>query len=135
VISESNATASNDPMASVAAAMASAAEALKEGASDAARKVQEVLPQGKVSLGKCAYSTCYFLSYGVVFPTMFVGSLLPKQSAWTMGFSDGAAAAQDMVQQIRLRNALKKAARQAIREAQASESEIIAEGIAAMGPA
>ncbi|MBX9788943.1 MAG: hypothetical protein K2Y37_08495 [Pirellulales bacterium] len=122
----------NDPLQQVAAAMSSAAEALKDGASDAAKAVQRIVPQGKVSLSKAAYSCCYFLSYGVAFPTLFVTSLLPTNNPLSNGLHDGAAAAGDMVKDLRSRYEQKKVARRESLAARAEECEAIAEGVEAI---
>lgn len=121
-----------DPLHQVATAMSSAAEALKDGASDAARAVQRFVPQGKVSLSKAAYSTCYFLSYGVAFPTLFVASLLPKNNPLGNGLKDGAVAAGDMVNDLRARYEQKKSIRSKSLATRVEECEIIAEGVEAI---
>jgi hypothetical protein len=122
----------NDPLQQVAAAMSSAAEALKDGASDAAKAVQRIVPQGKASLSKAAYSSCYFLSYGVAFPTLFVTSMLPRNNPLSNGLYDGAVAAGDMVNDLRTRYELKKADRRQSLAARAEECEAIAEGVEAI---
>lgn len=121
-----------DPLHQVATAMSNAAEALKDGASDAARAVQRFVPQGKVSLSKAAYSTCYFLSYGVAFPTLFVASMLPKNNPLGNGLYDGALAAGDMVTDLRMRYEQKKSTRGESLVTRAEECEIIAEGVEAI---
>ncbi|MGD9647357.1 MAG: hypothetical protein AB7U73_16710 [Pirellulales bacterium] len=118
----------SDPLHQVAAAMSSAADALKDGASDAAKAVQRMVPQGKVSLSKVAYSTCYFVSYGVAFPALFVTSMLPKNNPLSNGLYDGAVAAGDMVDDLRTRYEQKKANRREALAAAAEECEAIVAG-------
>ena len=47
------------------------------------------------------YSTCYYLSYGVCFPTMLAASVVPADSVVAHGFSDGAGAAKEGVDKVR----------------------------------
>ena len=68
------ASPASDPLKSVATAMAKAAEAVRDGASDAAAKVQTALPATGKFISRFVYSSCYFASYGVVFPTLFVAN-------------------------------------------------------------
>jgi uncharacterized MAPEG superfamily protein len=105
-----NATA--DPLKSVATAMANAAEAVRDGASDAAAKVQTALPATGKFVSRFVYSTCYFASYGVVFPTLFVANVVPGLGTIADGLTDGAAAASDVVHEMKSKRAAKKAAAQ-----------------------
>jgi len=100
-----------DPLKSVAAAMANAADAVRDGASDAAARVQKAIPAANEFVGRCVYSSCYFLSYGVVFPTMFVANFVPGMSSVAAGLTDGAAAANDYVHELRSKTCAKKAAK------------------------
>ena len=99
-----------DPLKSVATAMANAAEAVRDGASDAATRVQSALPATGKFISRFVYSTCYFASYGVVFPTLFVANVVPGLGAIGHGLSDGAAAASDVIEDMRAKRAAKKAA-------------------------
>lgn len=47
------------------------------------------------TVSKTIYATCYYCSFGVVFPTMLLASLIPKENAIVHGLVDGAAAARD----------------------------------------
>lgn len=99
-----------DPLKSVAAAMANAADAVRDGASDAAARVQSAIPVANRFVGRCVYSGCYFLSYGVVFPTMFVVNFVPGLGSVAAGLTDGATAANDYVNELRAGVAAKKTA-------------------------
>ena len=57
------------------------------------------------------YSTFYFASYGVVFPTLFVTNVVPGLGPIATGLTDGAVAACDVVGDMKARRAAKKAAR------------------------
>jgi hypothetical protein len=99
-----------DPLKSVATAMANAAEAVRDGASDAATKVQSALPATGKFISRFVYSTCYFASYGVVFPTLFVANVIPGMSSVANGISDGATAASDVIEDMKAKRASKKTA-------------------------
>ena len=49
------------------------------------------------------YTTCYAISYGVVFPTVLIAKSIPTDNAVVNGFVDGARAASDMVEQLKSR--------------------------------
>jgi len=95
----------SDPLKSVATAMSSAAEAMRDGASDAAAKVQQVLPATSEFVSRFVYSSCYFISYGVVFPTLFLAHVIPGGAPVALGLTDGASAACDGVKELRARKA------------------------------
>ena len=62
---------------------------------------------------KSVYSTCYFLSYGVVFPTLWVAGLVPTDNAMGHGFRDGADAAKQAVARTRERMSHPRASKEA----------------------
>jgi hypothetical protein len=102
--------ASSDPLKSVAAAMANAAEAVRDGASDAAAKVQSAIPATSRFISRFVYSTFYFTSYGVVFPTLFVANVVPGLGPVADGLIDGANAASDVVNEMKVKRCARKAA-------------------------
>ncbi|MCY2966864.1 MAG: hypothetical protein NT069_25075 [Planctomycetota bacterium] len=91
----------DDAMNKVAQAMSDAAGAIRSGASDATEKARQLAPAAARVVGQTVYTTCYYLSYGVVFPTMFVASFIPKNNALVHGLVDGARAASDAVADLR----------------------------------
>jgi len=97
-----------DPLKSVATAMSSAAEAMRDGASDAAAKVQQALPATSEFVSRFVYSSCYFVSYGVVFPTLFLANVIPGGGPIAAGLCDGASAAGDFVKELRAQKAAQK---------------------------
>lgn len=108
-------SASNDPTQNevfekVAVAMATAAEAMKSGATDARSAAARAVPKAQLALSKTVYSTSYYLSYGVVFPMLMVTSLIPKNNALVHGMVDGARAAHDAVDNLRVQRAEQHAA-------------------------
>ena len=84
-----------DPLRTAADAMALAVQAAKEGASDAQAKVSEMMPALGGFLSRLTYTTCYSVSYGVVFSTLLVARAIPKDNAIVHGLVDGALAARD----------------------------------------
>jgi hypothetical protein len=88
--------------------MATAATAVKSGAGDASRAASDFLPIAGRALSKTVYSTCYYASYGVVFPTMLVVGIFPKNNPVYYGLADGGRAAKDAVHNMRLRRAASK---------------------------
>jgi hypothetical protein len=87
----------SDPLRSVAEAMSLAVQAVKEGSSDAQARVSEMMPAVGGFLSRLTYTTCYTVSYGVVFPTLLLVRALPKENAVVHGFVDGARAARDSI--------------------------------------
>ena len=86
-----------DPLKTAADAMALAVQAAKDGAADARAKANEVMPAVGLFLSRLTYTTSYAISYGVVFPALFVSRAIPKENAFVHGLIDGAAAARDAV--------------------------------------
>ena len=102
--------AAADPLKTVATAMANAASAVRNGAEDAAAKVQSTLPAAGKFVSRFVYSTCYFAAYGVVFPTMFVANVIPGMTSVADGLTDGAGAALDVVNEMKAKRAAKAVA-------------------------
>jgi|SRR5579875_1880377 len=91
-------TPAADPLRSAADAMALALQAVKDGAADAQDKVNEMMPAIGGFLSRLTYTTCYAVSYGVVFPTLLVARAVPKDNAIVNGLVDGARAARDAIE-------------------------------------
>jgi hypothetical protein len=103
--SDSVSSTGSDPLKAVANAMDAAVKAAKEGAEDARTTAVDALPAAGQMLSRLVYNTCYAVSYGVVFPTVFVARSLPVNNAAVHGFIDGAHAAVDMVREMKPRPA------------------------------
>jgi len=86
---------SADPLRSAADAMALALQAAKDGAADAQERVSQMMPAVGGFVSRLTYTTCYAVSYGVVFPTLMVARAVPKDNAIVNGLVDGARAARD----------------------------------------
>ena len=96
-VATSKETPSADPLRSAADAMALALQAAKDGASDAQERVSQMMPAIGGFVSRLTYTTCYAVSYGVVFPTLLVARAVPKDNAIVNGLLDGARAARDSV--------------------------------------
>ena len=90
-----------NPIKTAATVMASAAEAVRDRAGDAAAKAKQALPAAGQFVSRLVYSSCYYVSYGVVFPTLFLANVIPGGSPIAAGLSDGANAAKDFVKEMR----------------------------------
>jgi len=100
-MSESEAMGTSDPLRAVADAMDAAVHAVKEGAADAKETATKAVPAVGLYVSRFVYTTCYTLSYGVVFPAMFVAKSIPTDNAFVHGLVDGAKAATDMVAELK----------------------------------
>jgi hypothetical protein len=90
-------TPAADPLRSAADAMALALQAAREGASDAQERVNQMMPAVGGFVSRLTYTTCYAVSYGVVFPSLLVARAVPKDNAIVNGLVDGARAARDAI--------------------------------------
>jgi hypothetical protein len=96
-------TQTSDPLKTVADAMEHAVQAAREGASDAKAKVDQALPVVNRFASRFVYTTCYTISYGVVFPSVLLARSVPKDNPIVHGLVDGAHAAMDMVEEMKKR--------------------------------
>jgi hypothetical protein len=77
--------------------MSTAAGAVRDGASDAVAKAREAVPAVGRFVSRVVYSSCYYVSFGVVFPTMLVANIVPGGDVLASGLLDGASAAKSAV--------------------------------------
>lgn len=90
----------SDPLAAVADAMQSAASSVSEGASAAKSAAQKALPSVGLFANRLVYTTCYTVSYGVVFPLALVALSVPQNNPLVHGMVDGSRAARNKVDEI-----------------------------------
>ncbi len=90
-------TTAADPLKTAADAMAIAVQAARDGAADAQTTVSQAMPAIHRFFSRFTYTTCYALSYGVVFPTMLLVRSVPKENAMVHGLIDGGLAARDAI--------------------------------------
>lgn len=91
-------TRSADPLRTAADAMSLALQAAKDGAADAQERVSQMMPAIGGFVSRLTYTTCYAVSYGVVFPTLLVARAVPRDNAIVNGLVDGTRAARDSVE-------------------------------------
>jgi hypothetical protein len=99
---EAPVTPTAEPLREVAEAMKSASDARADEEARRPDEPSEVSPQSAEHfLSRLAYNGGYYLSYGVVFPTLFVVNIVPGGTAMVSGIVDGAIAASDYVHGVR----------------------------------
>ena len=84
----------------VADKMQAAVDSAKQGVATARDAATAALPQASHFLARFVYTTCYTISYGVVFPTALVAMSVPKNNAFVQGLVDGADAAKQKVDEL-----------------------------------
>src|SRR5271168_2411580 len=99
--SESVSSTGTDPLRIVADALDMAVKSTREGVEKARETASDAIPAAGEFLSQAAYKTCYGISFGVVYPTMLIVSLIPKNNAAVLGFIDGAHAAMDSVKEMK----------------------------------
>jgi hypothetical protein len=90
-------SSSADPLKTIADALDKAAKRAKTGAADATAAAQNAVPAAGRFLSWCVYNASYAVSYGVVFPAVFIAKSVPANNALVHGFVDGARAATDTI--------------------------------------
>jgi hypothetical protein len=93
----------SDPMKTVADALEKAVQTVSEGAADAKANLEKSLPGASRFMSRLVYTTCYSLSYGIVFPTVWVAKSIPPDNALVNGLTEGAKAAIEAVDQMKNR--------------------------------
>lgn len=89
-----------DPLSAVADAMQAAAESVAEGATAATQAAGSALPAVGLFANRLLYTTCYAVSYGVVFPVALVALSVPQNNPFVHGLVDGSRAARNKVDEI-----------------------------------
>jgi len=91
-----DASAANESvMQSVSDAITQATRTASDHAARVGRAVADAGPVVLQSASRAAYTSTYFLAYGVVYPVMFVAQALPRQNAVMKGLRAGGQAATD----------------------------------------
>jgi hypothetical protein len=93
--------ADSKPLDSSAGTLEIVSRAARDGAADARAAAVRVCNATSLFLSRFVYTTCYTVSYGVVFPTMLLVHAIPKNNAAVQGLVDGAHAAILKVDQVR----------------------------------
>lgn len=92
---------SSDPMKAVADALSQAGRAMHDGATHAREAAPKVWEATEKFVSRFTYTTCYTISFGVVFPVLLVGRAIPKNNAIVHGMVDGAIAAKDSIEKMK----------------------------------
>ncbi len=87
-----------DPLRNAGDAVDSAMLAVRQGATDAQERITGAMPAIGRFVSRLVYTSCYGLSYGVVFPVMLVVRIVPKDNAVVHGLVDGAIAAREQAE-------------------------------------
>jgi hypothetical protein len=98
ISSESN----QEPINSAAGALELARRAVHDGATDARDAAAKAWVAGSRFASRFVYTTCYTVSYGVVFPTTLLARAIPRDNAAVQGLIDGAHAARERAGQVHL---------------------------------
>ncbi len=89
-----------DPLSAVADAMQAAAETVSDRATAACEAAGATLPSVGLFANRLLYTTCYAVSYGVVFPVALVALSVPQNNPFVHGLVDGSRAARNKVDEI-----------------------------------
>jgi hypothetical protein len=86
-----------DPLQNAGHVVDSAMLAVRQGATGAQERISGAMPAIGHFVSRLVYTSCYGLSFGVVFPVMLVVRIVPKDNAMVHGLVDGAIAAREQV--------------------------------------
>jgi len=100
-MSETQVGAIQDPLGSAAGALDLVSKAARDGAADARDAAIRTWNATSQIASRCVYTTCYAVSYGVVFPAVFLAHSIPRNNAVVRGLVDGAQEAIHKVEQLR----------------------------------
>jgi hypothetical protein len=78
-----------------------ALSAARNGASDAVEAARQFLPVARQFVDRAGYNSAYALSYGVVFPAVFLARIFPADNPVAYGLADGARAGLDLARKSR----------------------------------
>ncbi len=77
-----------------------ATNAARQGAADAVNAANRAWESTSLFLSRFTYTTCYTISYGIVFPVTYVAHAVPKNNALVRGLMDGTRAAREQVDKL-----------------------------------
>jgi hypothetical protein len=95
------APASQNAIRTVVDAWDLAVQAAKDGASNAKTTAENIVPAAGRFVSRAVYTMSYSLSYGFVFPAVFLAKSIPADNAIVHGLVDGAHAATDWVHELK----------------------------------
>jgi len=100
-MSETQAGAIQDPLGIAAGTLGLVSKAARDGAADARDAAIRTWNATSQIASRVVYSTCYAVSYGVVFPAVFLAHSIPRNNAVVRGLVDGAQEAIHKVEKLR----------------------------------
>jgi hypothetical protein len=103
-MSKQHAHKTHDPVESSAGALDLVTKAARDGAADAREAATRTWDATSRFASRFVYTTCYSLSYGVVFPAMLLACAIPRNNEAVRGLIDGAQAAIHKVDQLRAKS-------------------------------
>ncbi len=99
-MSEHEGSLQSDPGQSISGTMDLVSQAARQGAADASEAAARTIDAAGRFLNRFVYTTCYTVSYGVVFPSVLLARAIPRQNAAVRGLMEGAEAARRKVSEI-----------------------------------
>jgi hypothetical protein len=99
-MSNSEPSPTPDPAESVTGTLDTIAKAAQQGAADASEAAARTWSATSRLAARFVYTTCYTISYGVVFPSVLLARAVPRDNAAVRGLIEGAHAAQRRVEAL-----------------------------------
>jgi hypothetical protein len=100
-MSETRVSANSEHVATESGILELASRAAQDGASDARDAAERAWTATSLFLSRFVYTTCYTVSYGVVFPAVLLAHAIPRDNVAVRGLIDGAQAAILKVEEVR----------------------------------
>jgi hypothetical protein len=101
-MSDASASSNEQPLGPSTNPLELVSRAVKDGAADARDAAAKTWAASSLFVSRFVYTTCYTISYGVVFPTTLLARAIPRDNAAVQGLIDGAVAAKAKAEQIRV---------------------------------
>lgn len=100
-MSETDAEVNHDTTSAAPSTLSLVSRAAQDGAADAREAAARTWDSTSLFLKRFIYTSCYTISYGVVFPSALLARSIPKDNAIVRGLIDGAEAAKLKVDELR----------------------------------
>ncbi len=92
---------SPEPLDAATSALQTVTQAARDGAADAQVAAERVWSSASLFVSRFVYTTCYTISYGVVFPSVLLARTIPKDNIAVRGLIDGASDAIRKAEEVR----------------------------------
>src|SRR5689334_6426034 len=100
-MSDDSVGANSDSTAAAPGALELVRRGARDGATDAREAADRAWAATSLFVSRFVYTTCYTVSYGVVFPSVLLAHSIPRNNAAVRGLIDGAQAAILKVDELR----------------------------------